>query len=198
MASKIPTGFLTLRAGKLNRFTRVMSTGSVREVTLSNCRIIRWDSDLEGDIKRPNEQITFSVQEIERGEPRREEEPEKIGAFSRDEELFITSFLPPEAFAQFWTAIDAPHGTTHDIHVTYKALPPRVTNIGSSIRLTDHTASVTQLDFCETIPASSVHPVVGELRSMREQLKSLTKTPHHRVLGLFCRLSPFKIVGGIQ
>jgi len=145
MASdEIPKDFLTLRADKFQRNTFAMSGGTGRTMNIFG-RVIRWDSHSEGDSERTEEQVRLFIQEIApEKEPLWEEDPEKIGAVSRDKEgLLINSVVLPEAFAHFWTAPDAPRGTTHEIHVRYKGVSPR---------LTDDFVSVTELSFSQLIP----------------------------------------------
>jgi hypothetical protein len=117
MISEIPTGSLTLRAGTFGRTLRATIKGTVRVINISGCPVIGWYSELQGDTIR-DQQIDLSITETKPGDPLWGEDkllkpdPEKIGAFSRDD-MHINIYLPPEAFRHFWTAAETDRLTRH-------------------------------------------------------------------------------------
>jgi hypothetical protein len=151
-----PTGYLSLEAGRMVRTSRATATGSVRFVTISNCSVTQWfivddrDKKLIGKNFKDGEQFNVTVMEAKPGELHWKEDPEKIGALDR-EYAFCNVFLPPVAFAHFWSGAD---GLDDSIELELKSDGPdnfAVTNVG----------------FFEP----GARPVVTHIRSVRDVLK---------------------------
>jgi hypothetical protein len=74
--------------------------------------------------------------------------------------MLVVLYLQPDAFDLFWTAAEATHGSTRNMEFVLKPDPPG-------------TLTVTNIGLFESMPGSSLHPVVAELRVMREKAKSI-------------------------
>jgi hypothetical protein len=160
------TGFLTLRAGTFQRTTRAEREGAHRGINISNCPVTRWDvighdigDKLDGHSFRADEALMVSIMEAKPGDVLWEEDPEKIGALVTDS-MHANVRLPPDAFALFWIAAEAADGATRFIEIVSKPDRPDV-------------LTVTNIGLFENMPGSPVHPVVAELRVMREKLSRL-------------------------
>jgi hypothetical protein len=90
-------------------------------------------------------------------------DPEKIGVLTVDN--MANLHVPPDAFAFFWTAAAATDGYTRSMEFVLK-------------RGHTDTLTVTNVGLFESMPGSpaeSTHPVVAELRVMREKLSGMTR-----------------------
>ena len=112
MPSKIPTGFLTLRAGTFQRITRAEREGAHRAINISHCPVTRW-SVISGDMR--NNKLDGR-------------------SFAADEALLI-SIMEAKPGDLLWTEIaaEAADGAARHIEIVLK--PDRsdlltVTNIG--------------------------------------------------------------------
>ena len=173
MASEISTGSLTLRAGTFQRVTHAEREGAVRKINISYCPVTKWtvigsgDNKLDGRSFSANEQFTVSITETKLGDPLWAEDtflppnPEKIGTLDADS-MRVHFYLQPDAFALFWNAAEATHGSTRSMELVLKP-----------DRQSQHILTVTNIGLFEDMPGSPVHPVVAELRVMRERAKSI-------------------------
>lgn len=163
--------FLTAKVGAMHRTSRTTHSGTVRAVHMSGCPVTRWTTwethDVRDNLKEAADQtVDVSVVEIKPGEPRWPEDPEKIGAFSTAS-MHINLYLPPHTFTHFWNAADAANDSSRHIDIVLKSneRDPR-----------SHVLSVTNAGLLESMPASTLHPVVAELRSVRDSFTALTKS----------------------
>ena len=173
MASEISTGSLTLRAGTFQRVTHAEREGAVRKINISYCPVTKWtvigsgDNKLDGLSFSANEQFTVSITETKPGDPLWAEDtflppnPEKIGTLDADS-MRVHCYLQPDVFALFWNAAEATHGSTRSMELVLKP-----------DRQSQHILTVTNIGLFEDMPGSPVHPVVAELRVMREKAKSI-------------------------
>ena len=115
-------------------------------VHIWGCPVILFYPCKEGDTLHA-QHVNLSIQETKPGETLWKEDPEKIGAFSRDI-MHINLYLPPEAFRHFWTAAVATDDASCDIEVTVKADHP-------------DTLSVTNVGLIESMQVSAVDPPRG-------------------------------------
>jgi hypothetical protein len=74
--------------------------------------------------------------------------------------MHVNLHLQPNAFALFWTAAETTHGSARNMEFVLK---PDSTD----------TLTVTNIGLFEVMPGSQLHPVVAELRVMRERAKSI-------------------------
>ena len=163
MASEIPTGFLTVRAGTFQRSSRASREGDVRQVSISNCPVTSWsvmgedtdDNKLDGRSFGIDEQLLVYIREMKSlGNLFEGGHPEKIGGLNT-ESMLAFAYVPPNSFAHFWMAAEATDGSTRHIDLE---LGPGPRNV----------LSVTNVGLIESMTGS--HPVVAELRVMREKL----------------------------
>jgi hypothetical protein len=112
-----------------------------------------WKDDL-GD-----ERFEASACETKPGDVLWEEDREKIGAYQKDRP-YINFYLPPEAFAHFWTAADAREGSTYIIDLEFKS-DPESSGFFSVIHVGLH----------ETLSASNVE---NDLRPLLEAIRQAT------------------------
>ena len=123
------------------------------------------DDKLDGRSFGTDQQLSVSIMEAKPGDPLWTEDsilppnPEKIGVLSTDR-MHATVYVPRDAFAHFWTAAEATDGSTRDMELELK---PDVQG----------TLTVTDIGLFESMPGSALHPVVVELRVMREKAKSI-------------------------
>ena len=166
---------------RFERRTHAKREGTVRKINICNCPVSSWsvigsnDNKLDGHGFYRNEEFSVSMTETKPGDPLWEEDtilpglwgedrvlpanPEKIGtlkANSRD----VHFYLQPDAFALFWTAAEATDGATRHVEIEVK---PDTANI----------LTVLSVYLIEDIPAPRLHPVVAELRVIREKAKSI-------------------------
>ena len=172
MASETPTGFLTVTVGAFGRTTRAVRKGAVRAINIANCPVTNWqvisdymsDEKLDGRSFSANEQFTVSITETKPGEAEDTflpPNPEKIGTLDADS-MRVHCYLQPDVFALFWNAAEATHGSTRSMELVLKP-----------DRQSQHILTVTNIGLFEDMPGSPVHPVVAELRVMREKAKSI-------------------------
>ena len=172
MASENPTGFLTVTVGAFGRTTRAVRKGAVRAINIANCPVTNWqvisdymsDDKLDGRSFSANEQFTVSITETKPGEAEDTflpPNPEKIGTLDADS-MRVHLNLQPDAFALFWNAAEATHGSTRSMELVLKP-----------DRQSQHILTVTNIGLFEDMPGSPVHPVVAELRVMRDKAKSI-------------------------
>ena len=155
--------FLTLKAGSFQCVSRATIKGATRHINISDCPVDRW-SDLKGDTISSSDEVDLSIYEMTPGEPLWKEDPEKIGAFSKDS-MHINVHLPREAFHHFWTAAEATYDAPPYIEIVLKPGDPKF----------PQTLSVTNVGLIEAMP-SKMHPVVAELRIMGETLSGLIRS----------------------
>jgi hypothetical protein len=166
MASKNPTGYLTLRAGTFGRTTHVTKGGATREISISFCPVFHWrvngglDNKLNGRSFNSNERFEIAIMEGEPGEVFWPEDPEKIGALNADL-MHANIFMPPDAFGHFWAVAEATDGSTRHIELALKADHPDTFKIEKMPAPPEGNTS------------GRLHPVVAELRVMREKAKSI-------------------------
>jgi hypothetical protein len=183
MASGDSTGFLTLRVGGFQRTTRATAEGGRRVVNISDCPVTQWyvisdkddDKKLAGQSFAKEDQLLVSVVEAKPGEPRWGENPEKIGAAGGDS---ANLYLPLDAFSSFWDAAEAVDGATRHIELVLKSDGSNVlcvTNVGLIESMPAPPRTPPEKDF-SSLPLPRVHPVVAEIRTMREQLGGLSRS----------------------
>src|SRR5689334_2253253 len=140
------------------RVSRATATGGVRYVSISDCPITQWfiaddrDEKLIGKSFKNGGQIAVTVMEAKPGELHWKEDPEKIGALSR-EHPFCNVYLPLGAFAHFWNGAE---GSDNNIELELRS-------DGSDV------FAVTNIGFFEG-PGS--HPVVAAMLRFRDDLKT--------------------------
>ena len=171
MAS-IPTGpgFLTVTVGAFTRRTYVTREGAYRVIQVSNCPVTHWTVMGSGDGKLDGHSFhtdgllnTVTIMEVKPGEFGRRfaADPEKIGTLNTNY-MHADVYVPDDALALFWAAAEATDGSTRSMELILK--PDRQDEL-----------TVTNINLFESMPRSPFHPVVAELRIMREKLFGKTR-----------------------
>ena len=165
MNSEITAGALTIYLGKFERHTWATADGTGREIRIDNCSI-RGSTD-DGE-------VTYDCRITELMSRPETFDPKGIGAINKDLMLIYLGLLP-DTFERFWIAAEAADNTLRWMDLDTK--PGKVKS--SEI--------ITKATLIETMPSpmnlgpelgartgiyipGRVHPVVAELRIMREKL----------------------------
>jgi len=159
-------GFLTARTGTFQRTTRTTSQNTFRVVDISECPLTHWTTwehdGVRNNLKEsPGATINVSVRGAQPGIGRWKEDPEKIGAFVV-EQMLIYLYLPPATFDHFWKAAEARDAALRQIDIVLK-VDPKNSNASKIL-------SVTNAGLIESLPTMPVHPVVSELRTIRDRV----------------------------
>jgi hypothetical protein len=168
--------FLSLRAGTFQRVSVSTVGRATRQVSISECPVVRWISDLKDD-KQTNEKFSLSIREMMPGETLWAEKPDKIGAFSSDR-LHVTANLHLSPFQHFWSAAEAKYAWPPSIEIALKKEDDTNYLYVTNVRLVEDMTS-------------KMDPVAAEINGMEGRLKTLFITLVYTLVAIWTAVTIF-------
>lgn len=163
-----PMGTLNVRLGTFERHVSASAEGTRRALRIEDCTVIAgWIGCDIHDVP-----LEIWSWEAEPSDPLAADDATNIGTLNTAR-MHVNIGLPPAAFEQFWAASVATDGATRNVHIELESQESDKAILAvSMVTLIEIMPKDTDDAAGEPLGAvpSRIHPVVVELRIMREKL----------------------------